>query len=86
MQNWKQLGNCVGKDPDLFFPEKDRWAEVRAKRICAGCLVRAQCLDYALENCEVGIWGETSERDRKWIQARYRRGAKALAVENTAVV
>ncbi|WP_407672362.1 WhiB family transcriptional regulator [Parafrankia discariae] len=29
-----------------------------AKRICSGCEVRAECLEYALENDErFGIWG-----------------------------
>ena len=37
-----------------------------AKKICAGCDVKAQCLEYALANDErFGIWGGLSERERR---------------------
>jgi hypothetical protein len=55
---------CAGADPALFFPadgerEADREArEAKAKGICAGCPVRAQCYAVALANGERwGIWG-----------------------------
>ena len=36
---WKDLSNCLGVDPDLFFPE--RGASTReAKEVCRGCEVR----------------------------------------------
>ena len=37
-----------------------------AKRVCRSCDVRAECLEYALENDErFGIWGGMSERERR---------------------
>lgn len=75
---WKDLGNCVGRETDIFFPENDRWAEQRAKAICEDCPVRGQCLDVALHQGDVGIWGGTTERERKKIMARYVRPSKAL--------
>jgi WhiB family redox-sensing transcriptional regulator len=37
----------------------------QAKRICAGCQVREQCLDFALRNGERdGIWGGATPEDR----------------------
>jgi len=63
--------SCQGLDPDLFFPE--RGASLReAKEVCRGCVVRPECLEYALANGEkTGIWGGTSERQRRHLrQAR----------------
>ena len=40
---WQDLANCLGVDPDLFFPE--RGASTReAKAVCHGCIVRDDCL------------------------------------------
>ncbi|MCL4449452.1 MAG: WhiB family transcriptional regulator [Actinobacteria bacterium] len=65
----------MGVEPDLFFPE--RGASTReAKAVCRGCIVRGECLEYALKNGErFGIWGGTSERERRRI-----RRARALKV------
>ncbi|MFM7306572.1 MAG: WhiB family transcriptional regulator [Actinomycetota bacterium] len=62
---WQDQANCLGVDPDLFFPE--RGASTReAKEVCRGCEVRVQCLEYALANGEkFGIWGGLSERERR---------------------
>jgi WhiB family redox-sensing transcriptional regulator len=62
---WQDQANCLGVDPDLFFPE--RGASTReAKEVCRGCEVREQCLEYALANGEkFGIWGGLSERERR---------------------
>ncbi|MFM1838298.1 MAG: WhiB family transcriptional regulator [Ilumatobacteraceae bacterium] len=62
---WQDQANCLGVDPDLFFPE--RGASTReAKEVCRGCEVRQQCLEYALANGEkFGIWGGLSERERR---------------------
>ncbi len=72
--SWQRQANCMGVDPDLFFPE--RGASTReAKEVCRGCVVREDCLEYALENGEkFGIWGGMSERERRRI-----RRARALA-------
>lgn len=73
------LGHCVGQDVGLFFPTDtyNRFEVKAAKDICAVCCVRAQCMDYALRHDEVGIWGGTTERERKKIKNRYVR-RKAL--------
>lgn len=63
--SWQDQANCMGVDPDLFFPE--RGASTReAKEVCRGCVVRLDCLEYALDNVEkFGIWGGMSERERR---------------------
>ena len=67
-QSWQDYANCLGVDPDLFFPE--RGASTReAKEVCRGCVVREDCLEYALANGEkFGIWGGMSERERRRIR------------------
>lgn len=58
-------GLCAETYPDAFFP--DRGGSTRdAKKICVGCDVKAQCLEYALRNNErFGVWGGLSERERR---------------------
>ena len=67
-QRWQERGNCLGVDPDLFFPE--RGASTReAKAVCRGCEVREPCLEYALAHGEkFGIWGGLSERARRRVR------------------
>lgn len=80
---WQDLANCLGVDPDLFFPE--RGASTReAKEVCRGCVVREECLEYALDNGEkFGIWGGMSERERRRIR-RQRALARREAEEGPA--
>ena len=58
----------------LFFPE--RGASTReAKEVCRGCVVREDCLEFAIANSEkFGIWGGMSERERRRV-----RRARVLA-------
>lgn len=78
-RGWQDQANCLGVDPDLFFPE--RGASTReAKEVCKGCIVRGECLEYALANGEkFGIWGGLSERER-------RRLRRQRAQENRRIV
>jgi WhiB family redox-sensing transcriptional regulator len=69
--DWQERALCAQTDPEAFFPEKGGSTR-EAKRICAGCEVRAECLEYALAHDErFGIWGGLSERERR----RLRRAA-----------
>lgn len=68
--DWQERALCAQTDPEAFFPEKGGSTR-EAKRICAGCEVRAECLEYALAFDErFGIWGGLSERERR----RLKRG------------
>ena len=76
-------GLCHGKPhlTYLFFSE-DLGDIARAKSFCAGCEVRADCLEYALVNGEkFGIWGGLSERERR----RLRRQRALARRANRAV-
>jgi WhiB family redox-sensing transcriptional regulator len=67
---WQADSLCAQTDPEAFFPEKGGSTR-DAKKICASCDVRAQCLEYALQNDErFGIWGGLSERERRKIRRR----------------
>lgn len=62
---WQERALCAQTDPEAFFPEKGGSTR-EAKRICLGCEVRAECLEYALAHDErFGIWGGLSERERR---------------------
>lgn len=76
--NWMDRGLCRSYPPETFFPSDGVGVEV-AKRICAECPVKAECLDHALDNrIDHGVWGGTSERQR-------RRILKARGAELTPV-
>lgn len=62
---WMADAVCRQTDPEVFFPEMGG-STATAKRICTEhCPVVAQCLAYALEHNESGVWGGTSEKQRK---------------------
>ena len=62
---WQEEALCAQTDPEAFFPEKGGSTR-EAKRICVGCQVKAECLEYALGHDErFGIWGGLSERERR---------------------
>ena len=86
MENaWQLVGNCVGVDPDLFFPERGASTK-EAKAVCHGCSVREDCLEYALSVGErFGIWGGLSERERKRIRRqRMLTAAMATPAQNAS--
>ena len=76
---WQERANCLGVDPDLFFPE--RGASTReAKGVCKGCEVRNECLEYALAHGEkFGIWGGLSERERRRVRRQRALERRGLA-------
>jgi WhiB family redox-sensing transcriptional regulator len=79
---WQRYANCLGVDPDLFFPERGGSTR-EAKEVCRGCVVREECLQYALDNAEkFGIWGGMSERERRVL--RRRRNGTAYGVSRAS--
>ncbi|WP_460748704.1 WhiB family transcriptional regulator [Myceligenerans cantabricum] len=67
---WQERALCAQTDPEAFFPEKGGSTR-EAKKVCQGCEVKAECLDYALANDErFGIWGGLSERERRKLKRR----------------
>lgn len=67
---WQERALCAQTDPEAFFPEKGGSTR-EAKKVCTGCEVRAECLEYALAHDErFGIWGGLSERERRKLKKR----------------
>ncbi len=70
---WMRDAACR-EHPDVsFYPELGQSLEP-ARAVCAGCLVRGECLEHALEHGERGVWGGTSDRERRAIR-RLRRAS-----------
>jgi WhiB family transcriptional regulator, redox-sensing transcriptional regulator len=62
---WQDQALCAETDPEAFFPELGQPARA-AKRVCAACPVRTECLEYAVGNgVAFGIWGGLTERERR---------------------
>ena len=69
--SWINKAACRGASPSTFYPERGL-PLVEAKRICRGCSVQPQCLDWAIQEREkFGVWGGLSalERRRIWRDA-----------------
>ena len=79
-RGWQDQANCLGVDPDLFFPE--RGASTReAQEVCKGCVVRGDCLEYALANGEkFGIWGGLSERERRRLRRQRAQDGRRVTI------
>jgi WhiB family redox-sensing transcriptional regulator len=62
--SWREDARCAQVDPELFFPEKGQPTS-DAKKICATCAVREQCLQWAMAaNQRHGVWGGLTARER----------------------
>jgi WhiB family transcriptional regulator, redox-sensing transcriptional regulator len=73
---WSDHAACRDVDPELFFPAGHAGPALlqisRAKLVCAACPVRVACLDWALaSHQEAGIWGGTSEDERRALRRRH---------------
>lgn len=94
-ERWRDHGSCsrvlevwllgarlaIELDPDLWFPEQGSGA--LARRICATCPVRLDCLQHAIVNREeFGIWGGAGEHIRRHlIGVLEDRGRARYAIE-----
>lgn len=87
-RSWWPFAACRSADPELFFPissiGKSLEQAAEAKAICARCLVRRQCLAFALRTRQVyGIWGGLTE-DERTQQAQDQEAADRNAVSPPA--
>lgn len=66
--NWAAEAACRGKSDQLFVQGAE---QNRAKAVCSGCHVKAECLVEALDNrIEWGVWGGMTERERRALLRR----------------
>jgi WhiB family redox-sensing transcriptional regulator len=71
---------CAESDPDAFFPKdyyddpgkttasNDYVNERFVKSICEECPLKIECLQFAVKTVQHGIWGGTTESERRAIR------------------
>lgn len=73
-EDWRHRAVCRNEDAELFFPLGTSGPVLRqiaeAKAVCRRCPVAGECLEWALIRGEVGIWGGTTEEERRFVSAR----------------
>jgi WhiB family transcriptional regulator, redox-sensing transcriptional regulator len=67
--DWRDHAACRDEDPDLFFPIGTLGESLlqidEAKRICRACTVCGPCLRWAVDSGSAGVWGGTTEDERR---------------------
>jgi WhiB family redox-sensing transcriptional regulator len=80
---WMEEGSCVYANTELFFPVGSSMKAIKqsneAKAICNECVVKIDCLEYAIRtNQDSGVWGGTTEEERKSLRREYRKNGSLL--------
>ena len=60
--SWMMMGYCLGANPEIF--EEEDQVET-AKAYCNRCVVKLTCLSWAMDNTESGVWGGTTDAERR---------------------
>lgn len=92
---WQDDAACKGTDPEqwdtsrMWQPGHMSTKEIRAtlraaKDLCAVCPVHVQCLDYAVQFNEYGIWAGTTGRQRRLIRVERNKAGKNAQGEGAA--
>jgi WhiB family redox-sensing transcriptional regulator len=76
--DWRRDAACRDEDPELFFPIGSTGPAIdqanAAKRVCARCDVREECLEFALaSNQDAGVWGGLTEEERRSLRRQRQR-------------
>jgi WhiB family redox-sensing transcriptional regulator len=85
---------CTGVNPETFQSEHPSRIAA-AKRVCASCPILSECLNWAVDNLEEGIWGGTTTRERQSLsgaesnldfdELAERRAARSRLEEDVAI-
>ncbi|MEI8001534.1 MAG: WhiB family transcriptional regulator [Actinomycetes bacterium] len=83
-EHWRGRSACLDSDPDVFFPvgvTGNALEQIEtAQRICTACHVQQECLEFALAtNQEAGIWGGTTEEERRKLRKTWLTTQRATA-------
>lgn len=85
---WQDAAACKDADASLFFAPEVEGVKAgerrvaKAKRICSGCVVLTDCLDFRLgfeSQKDAGIWGGADEDERDRLRYNRRRNARRVA-------
>src|SRR5687768_341463 len=80
--DWRESAACVHQDLNLFFPVSTVGTAAQqqvaaAKRVCAGCPVQRECLEWALDvGPEFGIFGGRTEIERRRLRDERSNGSR----------
>ncbi len=55
---------------DSWFPTDTNETPQAAKKLCRGCPVQTECLTWALDKKEHGIWGSTTSAQRERLRKK----------------
>lgn len=81
---------CIGMDATLFVgPDGEvradrEFREAEAKSVCRGCPLISECLDWAISNMEIGIWGGTNDDDRRALRSNRKVKINGLTGQQVA--
>lgn len=68
-QTWRTQAACRNRPPWMWFPARgDHETMAAAKKVCAACFVRVECLAANLDKKE-GVYGGLSARERRTIRS-----------------
>ncbi len=86
---WWRDAACQTRPKTLFYPEKGA-DTAKARAVGARCRVSLECLRYAIQHSEQGIWGGLTEEERRQLYEPIRsneagRLAKGALLEATGV-
>ncbi len=75
---WVERAKCHAGDGIKWFPDQGERMQTKiAKEYCLSCVVKAECLNYAMKNEIIhGIWGGKSSYERKIMFKSRRYNAK----------
>lgn len=63
--DWETEAACRGMNPNRFFPEFSFLVEDEVWEACRRCPVQELCLNWAIEHDESGVWGGTTDEQRR---------------------
>jgi hypothetical protein len=77
---WFARAKCkTVDDRSIFFPARGEQDKIKAaKKVCAGCPVKADCLEYVLTypNRLQGLWGGMTEKEWRRLRRLRRKDSR----------
>jgi len=66
-QAWVKRAACLDHPELDWFSRADRMKNA-CRALCEKCVVRSECLTFAIENDELGIWAGLDQRERRQVK------------------
>lgn len=88
-EKWRNRALCRDSNAELFFPIGQTGHALEmieaAKEICDQCPAKDPCREFALQtNQEAGIWGGSTEEERRMIRKAWAEEAEKVAANASA--